>query len=256
MGFGSLLKGRDENNESVVAIVQKNLEVLGIEAGPIDGIYGSLTAEGIKEFKRQYMSGGNIIDGQTFAALSVEAMIKGLDNSKDESNSEPAKLGKFSLQAFIDIAMHDCEVGYNWNEGGVESSYYKRFIKPWVDNTRSYSKRYYPACAMGQHLWLKHAGLNLPYFYKGSTFALVGTFKKWGRNLGIYKDEHDGLEIPAGSIILFGSSHVGMVPKKVESFENDFVTCEVNRGRKVVYGKRTRSQINGIVDLSKIGNML
>jgi len=244
-----MLKKGDKN--PFVKMGQEACEKLNIEVGPIDGDFGSLTETAFAEFKRTYLSGGDKLSHNDFALL-LELAANVPDEDEGEVDS-PVKYEDFKVENFINIFRRDCTKGYAWSKGGVESEYYKRYIAPWAENTKSYSKRYYPACAMGVHKNLKEAGLKLPYFYKGKySFALVGNFTRWAKDLGIYVSETANKTIPKGSLILFGRSHIGMVPEEVPAGQHKFITCEVNRKRKVVEGERDRGQIDGFIPLKSL----
>jgi peptidoglycan hydrolase-like protein with peptidoglycan-binding domain len=88
--------------------VQQALQKKGIDAGPIDGVFGPKTLSAVRKFQQQQgLATTGRIDQQTLAALSVEASAFGTGaeprgnapgSGSDRPDMEPAGTGSGSAR--------------------------------------------------------------------------------------------------------------------------------------------------------------
>jgi peptidoglycan hydrolase-like protein with peptidoglycan-binding domain len=70
-------------SSDVVRQVQQELKQTGIDAGPVDGQWGPLTAKGVKEFQQsQNIQASGQLDEKTLAALGIQEQSSATGSSK------------------------------------------------------------------------------------------------------------------------------------------------------------------------------
>ena len=113
---------------------------------------------------------------------------------------------------------------------GVNTKVWVEFQEEWAAYA-GYSRTNWAWCAVYVHELLDKSGLNMPYYYLGSTLALVGNWKKWAVAEGFWTQNPK-----AGDICLWnGYSHIGFVT----DYSNGVVTTSegnsnnMTRSRKV-----------------------
>lgn len=221
----------DNNNH--VKELQKNLTKIGIDCGPIDGKFGNKTRDGVISLQRLLF-----LDGE-FNELTLSKFEKYLKEILDP-NIPDYQDKKFNKKLFIKLCREEGMKGYH--EGTVGSYVWNNFIKEWDENA-GYGTKMYAWCAMYIHEMLDRAGLNLPYYYKGHTFAIVGNFRYWASKQGFYHTS-DPL---AGDLIIFNRDrHIGMV---LETHDGFVVSSEGNSKDRLAINKVYPSQVKGYITI-------
>lgn len=94
----STLRDRDANSDDVT-LLQSLLTDLGYQPGPVDGVYGSITKEAVREYQRYH---GLIVDGitgpQTWGSLQVNDLcdeirreVSAWDDGQDTDIQDPVQ---------------------------------------------------------------------------------------------------------------------------------------------------------------------
>ena len=81
-GYGSQQQTQAQSS-GVVKQVQQELKQKGIDAGPVDGKWGPLTEQGVKQFqKSQKLQASGQLDEQTLGALGIQERSSAAGSSK------------------------------------------------------------------------------------------------------------------------------------------------------------------------------
>lgn len=80
--------------QDLVRNVQQALEDRGVEAGPIDGIWGPKTAQALKEFQRANgLEASGRLDGATLSALGIPADQRAASGGTSRAEAAAARAG-------------------------------------------------------------------------------------------------------------------------------------------------------------------
>ncbi|MBD2413572.1 peptidoglycan-binding protein [Nostoc calcicola FACHB-389] len=240
-------KGKD------VEALQKALNALGFNVGDIDGDFGIVTENAVRDFQ---VKAGITVDGEVYTQTWKE-----LSNSFDDNivviapENPRIKLANF--------AENEAAKQLQWKGGSSEAEkYLKTFRKPMFDIVDEQGNRQistlnpviYDWCAAFVHFCCRETGIDVPIQPQGfwATMALVESWKFWAKK-NRYWNPKGSIVPQRGDILVFDwqrnnsqLDHIGLV-RGYTPGDSTIQTSEGNRGNRSGNFTRELADVAGFI---------